>query len=149
VIKQAAMKFNRQGLNGAGYSPPFLHPRDYIMLDTARLNYLTVLFPFISPPSNYEQDRSEKLEMRWFYLVGYDDMILLRYDFQQPYFIIDMTTPPTDEQLIEIIKDSYRFLQNSFQDRLNEFIVFKAVPEIEEKVIEQAVAPLRELFPVV
>lgn len=141
------MKFIRKGAMSSGWSPPFIDPQEYMMLNTSLLSYFTLLYPYIKPAPKYEDDKRERVEMRWFYLVGYNEMLLLRYDFEQDYYIEENETSPTDEQLTDIIKDSYRLLQNAFKERLEEFIVIKPVQDITDKVIEQALAPLRELFP--
>lgn len=136
------MKFIRKGSMSAGWSPPFLYPEHYMQLDTSKLTYVTVLLP-----KKYKYEGKDLLEMNWFYLVLYNRQQLLRYDFEQSYFIEGIETLATDEELRDVIIDSYKALQNSFGERLSEFVVFREVVPINDEVIEKALERLRVLFP--
>lgn len=136
------MKFIRKGSMSAGWSPPFMYPEHYRQLDVSQLTYVTVLFP-----KKLKDEGKDMLEMNWFYIVLYNGQQLLRYDFEQSYFIEEIKTTATDDELREVIKDSYRALQKSFGERLSEFVVFRAVIDINDEVIERALERLRVLFP--
>lgn len=141
------MKLIRKGSTGAGWSPPFILPEHYLQLDTQKIFYFTLLSPSILPAPNYDEDKRERLEMRWFYLVNYGNQRLLKYDFDQEYFIEEKEINPTDNQLMDIVKDSYRMLQASFNDKVGDFErVFRNVADITDAEIDQALPDLKKLF---
>ena len=142
------MKFTRKGSQGAGWSPPFFLPEHYLQLDTSKLHYFTVLQPSFKEAPSHDTDKRQRVEMRWFYLVYYGEKTrLLRYDFEQDYYIDESTTEPTDEQLSNLIKDSYGQLQNNFGNKASDFVVFRPVENITDPEVQQAILDLRKLFP--
>lgn len=63
---------------------------------------------------------------------------LLKYDFDQEYYIEESEINPTDKELIDVVKDSYRMLQASFNDKVGDFEkVFRNVAYITDVEISR------------
>lgn len=141
------MKFTKVGSNGNGSSRTPLDTNELLMIDRSLLEKIIINRPTIKNAWEFEKDKRDKLEMLWYYVIAFRGSVLITFHAEQSYYIDWDDITATDEDLKSMIIDSYKHLQNSFLQHIEEYIIFPDVQDIDEDTIERTVHTLRELFP--
>ena len=97
---------------------------------------------------NDEIIKVEKLQANWLLLIFYNGNEIFKFDTMEKLNITDKEVPPTNDQLKDLVKITYSYLQKAFDQRREEFKMFDSLVNIHCDTIDEYQNQLRHIFPV-
>jgi hypothetical protein len=118
------MKFSKVGSSGFGSAHTPITMDELLMIDKGQLEYFNVLRPSIKDALSFEQDKRQKVDMMWYYIVGFRGSEVLQFHLNQEYYIDYDGNPATGQQLTDVINDSFKHLQRSYESVKEDYPIF-------------------------
>jgi hypothetical protein len=106
-----------------------------------------VASPRITTPDKNDIDKRDILKFNWVNITRFKGQQVYYSDAESKYYIDEPDIPPTDEQLIDIMNSSYRYLKETFKGRREEHFILPVIEDMSPDTIRRTLSLLRELFP--
>ena len=95
-----------------------------------------------------DEKNEEIIQAKWLLLIFYNGNEIFKFDTMEKLNITDKEVPPTNDQLKDLVKITYSYLQKAFDQRREEFKMFDSLVNIHCDTIDQYQNQLRHIFPV-
>jgi hypothetical protein len=106
------------------------------------ISHIAIVKPKILESHPNDIQKRLRLKLIWKHSVLFKGSHLYTFDSERVYFITAPEEAPTIENLEDIVKESYKDLQEAFAKRTKDLNVFDPVPEIDENTIQKTVGQL-------
>lgn len=140
------MTFDSLGSTGWGSSHCPVNFDNLHWYDHTPLNFRLYFNPVLRAADYFEKDKREWLEITWRYWIFYKGSELFEFKSYYSCKVAEFETPPTQEQLAEIVKNSYKALKDTFEERRGDYHIFEPIGDISLDTIEQTVNQLSEVL---
>ena len=139
------MKFTIKGGSGSGSNYPG-NFEDLSWYDGSPFRWGKFMRPALRKALDFETNQDIKLEANWFYKVFFKGSEIYNFHTYFEYCISEVDTPPTDQQLRDVIKKSHEYLVMLFNERRKEHPILGEISPLPEEAILQTVDHLRQVL---
>jgi hypothetical protein len=140
------MKFELKGHSGSGSAHVPINFDNLHWYDHTPLQFRTTVNPILTKPDLSDEGKRKKFELTWKHWIFYKGSELFEFYSYSTYYIDEISTPPTNEQLRDVIVAGHNHLRTSFEARRREFSIFEPIAEISEDTIQQTADQLHSFL---